>query len=754
MDATRSPQRHYIIVVHGIGEQRYNETTVEVVHRFAEARAKDKTNTPYRALLPANLSSLSMRRTGAGHGWSEFRGIPVDPTADTGTFDGTRAARTAGQNFRFVDMRWADILQTHQTDFGSTPEHWASALIDRLQPPFTPPNWSACWVMPLLYEIERTLVPMKALLTYYFPEAAKTIFRDVIGDLHLYGDYARTRGQAIRRFHTVMDEIHLRDYIQWCRFERERADEPYVPPIYTVIAHSLGSVLSFDALIYAFAKDSIRDGNERHPSGSLPFPGYNEREDYDNESWVGLVSDLMKHPRRTDLPNAEESWALFGTRYPQFSELHGATMPKPDASPKYPEPPLLLWRNHVKHFITLGSPIDKFLTLWHHNYRHMGLSHHSFPTDWSQGWLDDTNQHRIAHYNLCDEQDPVGHHLDTAQKCPNYSKVFDTTIPVTYRDVVFRRYSVPGVAHIQYWKDQTLFDGLLAEVIDEPNIKTLTPSTASPQPQTPTSRWGRFVAKDFIEVDRVYATALIWAYFRIPLIASVVTGLLLSYGWIGWWYEGFSLSYSLALLAGVLLWVCPNPTHAYRQEAKPGDQAETVQTVPTFNPSTCRQDATPSDRAEGTTVQASPTHAVVTSWWARWKPRRGLCANLVAGSVAWRRILIWLNQHPNQTFELSEALDRNIRLSLSTAGGFRRHSIPRIAFAIVVFLLAAALTCVGRVHLLPAPKGTASPPFWYVATLVLMTVSGIYLLVMAYVGIFFRHMKYHGQPDLSEKTPR
>lgn len=34
--------RHYIIVVHGVGEQRHNETTVEVVNRFATVRAKEQ----------------------------------------------------------------------------------------------------------------------------------------------------------------------------------------------------------------------------------------------------------------------------------------------------------------------------------------------------------------------------------------------------------------------------------------------------------------------------------------------------------------------------------------------------------------------------------------------------------------------------------------------------------------------------------------------------------------------------------------
>jgi hypothetical protein len=582
--------------------------------------------------------------------------------------------------------------------------------------------------MPLLYEIERTLVPMKGVLTYYFPEVAKAVFQDVIGDVHLYGDYARTRGQAVHRFHTVMDEIHLRDYAQWCRFERMSAAEEYVPPVYTIIAHSLGSVLGFDALLYAFAKESIRDGSARHVSGSLPFPGYTEREDSDYESWLGLLSDLMKEPRQKDLPKAAESWARFGACYPQFGNCHGVAMPAPGASLQYSEFPLLLWRNHVKHFITLGSPIDKYLTLWHHNYRHMGLSHQSFLPDWSEEWLDDTNRHRITHYNLCDEQDPVGHHLDITQECPNYGKVFDANIPVTYRDVVFRRYSVPGLAHVQYWKDQTLFDGLLAEVIDRPHGAAPTPLSGPYSPQISGGRRGLFLAGNFIEVEGVYTTALIWAYFRIPLIASVVTGLLLGYGWVGWWYEGFSLPYGLALMAGLLLWICPNPTHAYRQEARPGD------------------------KTENTTVRVSASHAVATSGWARWKPRRGLCANLVAGSVAWRRILIWLNEHPNQAFDPADALNRNVRLSLRTAGGFRRHWIPRIAAGIVVFLLAATSTGVEREHLLA--RNTGGPPIWYVAILVLMTVSGVYLLVMSYVGIFFRYMKQSGRRNIPEKVKR
>ena len=41
IDSQAAPQsRHYIVVVHGIGEQKLNETTTPVVHRFAEVRNK------------------------------------------------------------------------------------------------------------------------------------------------------------------------------------------------------------------------------------------------------------------------------------------------------------------------------------------------------------------------------------------------------------------------------------------------------------------------------------------------------------------------------------------------------------------------------------------------------------------------------------------------------------------------------------------------------------------------------------------
>ena len=621
-----SKPRHYVIVVHGIGEQKVNETTTEVVHRFAEVR-HDKQADYYKNLLPSYLSALSVRRGGTGHGWSEFNGIPVDPdpAKGTGEFDGRPATKkTAGLNFRFVDLHWAPILQRHQKRYASSVDKWAKALLERIDEKkgMVPKNWIPPWAPPMLDSLVDILLPVKRLLARRYPDLVKRIFDDFLGDVHLYGDYARTRGRAVRHFHVILDEIHFRDFIDWYKREgRGGPSNQYQPPEYTIIAHSLGSVLSFDALVYAHARKNVREAeaSSDHDCPSLPFPGYMFDRDVEKEALGYLVTQLvealeqLKDPqkreeRRKELAamvkrgvkegawhdlneqlekakNDQEFSKKFGQLYPQF------TVPPPRL-------PLLLWRNHVKNFITLGSPIDKYHVLWSQNYEHMGLKTKdgTLPQKfkWWQGnekadsWLEAPKQ-EIVHYNLCDEQDPVGHHLDVAMASENYYKIFNKSIskriPITYRDIVFRRYAVPGLAHVKYWKDSELFKGIVQEIIAK-----------NPQGTK------YFAAETFREPDKaIYRKALTWAYFRIPFAAAMITGLLLSYGILGWAHSGFRIDYLAAILAAFLLWTRPRLTEKYAEEARPEGQR--------------------------------------ASWWQRWRWRRSIFAHLVAGAIEWRRIL-------------------------------------------------------------------------------------------------------------------
>lgn len=81
MNATGDQQTtRYVVVVHGIGEQRKNETVLPVINRFAEARRADRF-----AAKPGNPLSLGILSTHLEDGdWIELDGIPREPNEPPG----------------------------------------------------------------------------------------------------------------------------------------------------------------------------------------------------------------------------------------------------------------------------------------------------------------------------------------------------------------------------------------------------------------------------------------------------------------------------------------------------------------------------------------------------------------------------------------------------------------------------------------------------------------------------------------------
>lgn len=511
-------QRHYIIVVHGIGEQRLNITATPVVHRFAEARGGDRGRDTYNCLVPAYLSAQSVRKGATGYGWSEFSGIPVCPPSagvPPPKFDGMPASSDAGQNFRFMEFFWANILQRHQDRYASPAQEWAEALLHRLQH-HTPKDWLPSWAEPLIEQIVKIALPIQRFLLLRNSKIAKMIFDGFLGDIHLYGDYERTRGEAVRRFHLMLDETILRDFMEWRwrvkrQTEKNKGDDQqtryvYQPPVFTIIAHSLGTIMAFDALLYAYAKEEIRISDNPHGAEcpSLPFLGYTYEEMTEDNNWKYLAAGLRKSREANLLANVENIPPTLMAIINKLAPENGATVPV-----KPPYIPPLLWRNQILNFVTLGSPIDKYLVLWWNKYLHMGLRNHKTPTvrlEWQAGvndWLDKNaleERRFINHVNLCDEQDPVGHKLDIARLTENYAKVFK---PGT--EVLFRRYNHPGLAHIGYWDDSELFTRIVKEVIDG------TSSSGS-------LRDGKFVTKPAASV-----WAVLWNW-GLPVLAFLITG--------------------------------------------------------------------------------------------------------------------------------------------------------------------------------------------------------------------------------------
>lgn len=684
--------RHYIIVVHGMGEQNQNATAYEVVHLFAEIRQDKKHptgNATYANFLPAHLSTQSVRSQGKGHHWSEFNGIEVNPSVPTGDFDGLPVSNPnwAGKNFIFVDLHWAPILQD-QTDkgFASTTEAWTAALLNRLDPQtgIIPKEWLESWTLPVLHLIRKTVIPIKKILDFKYPELSKVVFEDVLGDIHLYGDYGRTRGRAVRHFHGVLDEIHLRDFIDWCKNGPNRNENTYEAPSYTVIAHSLGSIMSFDALVYAFTDFRVRGAraNNGGYSPSFPFYGYTEEQPQEVQTWLNLLSELDTAWDKLAVTfqegKAREKYNGYGNfRDYLETKSHSRSVPP------------LFWRDQVRHFFTLGSPIDKFHVLWYQNYLHMGLRKTSqwssepttlfpicrwiknwikrlfhksssttrrlatctplFPiVPWMQNWIKPSPKQKIIHINLCDEQDPVGHHLDVAESSINYNQIFDTSQPTLFRDILFRRYSIPGLAHIGYWKDKKLFSGVL-EIID-----SCVSAINFPQEFREPSPWP-------------YRKAILWAYFILPTVLVFITDLIILYPYLGRRDETFGYSHGVALFVAGVLWLQPKVLDILVGSSR-------------SQPST--------NTSKGTT--STLTNSFETSFLAKFF-RRGLFANLVYGAVEWRRILI--QKYEDECTNWDTALHQDERLDLPTRGRFYFYFIPTYGLTICLLAISLAFAC-------------------------------------------------------------
>jgi hypothetical protein len=121
------------------------------------------------------------------------------------------------------------------------------------------------------------------------------------------------------------------------------------------------------------------------------------------------------------------------------------------------------------------------------------------------------------------------------------------------RDVVFRRYGIPGVAHNKYWEDRELFKGILREIIDRKE-----PGTSS-----------YFAERHFREKKNAARQGFLWAYFRVPFLAAIVTGSLLSlalYAFCGS-PEKSPLTGITLFLAAILLWIVPSFLTFYKKRS-------------------------------------------------------------------------------------------------------------------------------------------------------------------------------------------
>lgn len=508
----------YVIVVHGIGEQRPNETVLPVINRFAEVRQQQRMPKNCEVVSLGMISSQSgkpEKRDGITdytncQSWSEFKNIPAVDDHKVSFFLGDPSYN--GDNIRFVDMNWADIMSGEFGEVGQPTEIWADTLLDRLEmkeirdKKFEKKNPKSTdnagidarkdaetkWVLPILYQLEETLVFLKGVLSVKTKSIADKIFDSFLGDVQLYGEYLPIRGKAVRRFHGLMNKIEREHIARHCPNHTEedkyRNGDEYVKPRYTIIAHSLGTVMSTDMLMYAHMEKSMYEKQNLGKYDNLPFPEY-----------AVNMTDENARNAEGKLKRESYQWVL-----EQQGEYLGSR-----------------WIDNVANFVTLGSPVDKFLVIWWQNYQYFKYIN-----------LFKDRETKIKHFNYCDEQDPVGHLLDYFSKHAAYEKIFSSQ-----EDIVYNRYAVPGKAHVDYWTDYELFYRIVKCCIDNKPVASF-PITEVHKKENPIKGnvpkeelSDRLMFDDFSNKKGVYHKVMWYCYGVMPLMMTVLCSFLVIWVW-------------------------------------------------------------------------------------------------------------------------------------------------------------------------------------------------------------------------------
>lgn len=459
--------RNYVIAVHGIGDQRPNETILPVINRFSEIR-HNINRTDIKQVVTLGMVTAQTGKPqrvsdwisfGGCQPWAEFKYIPSqkpENPKDLPPFYGEQSKNNT--NIRFVDMYWSDVMQRNFKDVGQDVKRWAESLTGRLERKQKAEGvkQSEAWVLPILYSLEETFRFLQNSIFLKLSLIDKSVFDDYLGDIQLYGEYEVIRGEAIRRFHQLFEKIEQHHK------KVEGLDDAYfckksgkiIRPRYTIISHSLGTVLSTEALIYASTKSEIFKSETKNKIDfpeNFPFKGY-----HDEKRKKGV-------------------------------SLGGS------------------WIENVDTLITLGSPMDKFLTIWWQNYKYLDQDEYLLEP-----------KHKIKTFNYCDEQDPVGHTIDIVEQKKAFKKIFSAK-----EDIVYNRYIVPGTAHTAYWEDIELFERIIERSIDSKPFEDI---------DIPKQE-GK---DDFLICKKeVYARVLFFTYFFAPLISIFI----LSVFYIGFFYS-------------------------------------------------------------------------------------------------------------------------------------------------------------------------------------------------------------------------
>lgn len=321
----------------------------------------------------------------------------------------------------FAEVFWADVPQTVEAEKRTLEETkaWARTVVGRVRSvlrgkaaghDLQTEDYDLAadvfeQIIETVYVIENLLFIAEKAGLFRFD--LKKMLDEYLGDVQLVTEFAFYRNEIVGRFHHAMEQIH----------QQHPGAKLYV------VAHSEGTVVSFLALLQALAgKRSVLA--EKEPSC--------------------FYESVLRESQAARAPQAQ-----------------GAAVPDPVPPVEERES---AWIDQVRGFMTIGSPIDKHLTLWEGMWKDLPIS-------------DEAREARGVHLrkgqirwrNYYDYGDPVGFMLDSARhwlwtkkRCTAFEFC---ACPDCGHDIGFARYFFPGKAHNDYWEDDEVFEHFITNVV-------------------------------------------------------------------------------------------------------------------------------------------------------------------------------------------------------------------------------------------------------------------------------------------------
>ena len=357
--ATASTQFMYkhLVVVHGIGDQVPNETSLNFMNHFLRALPRGEGHHLEVKTLIQSVHSPDAKRS-----CSRF-----DPSYVVFTNGTTQYV------IGFSEVFWQDITYSYLAGEGKIPPIpifiWAHSVNTRLLRNGNGHNRNFYEAREAIDNLESILKLVAALARIYKRSAQfLMILNRFLGDVQMYTESEEIRGKINGRFKEVMERVG------GCQEKAAKElgiEFSFAPEIY-VVAHSEGTVVSYSSLVEA--------RKEKKP-----------------------------------------------------------------------------WFDQVRGLVTLGSPLDKHYTIWNN----------CFHTDTGVKELPPAD--RIRWFNYWDVSDPVGYGLQTLQRNSSPSTPAAATdaaklFTICY-DEGFARYPLPGLAHVAYWDDFTIYENIIEKVM-------------------------------------------------------------------------------------------------------------------------------------------------------------------------------------------------------------------------------------------------------------------------------------------------